>query len=804
MDESDVCPIAIVDSSVNITNHLSCITEANLGPANPEELNDTFWAIMADTWAIPVEEARYRQCQNCEYYDNSPGILECLQTSTFKASELPVTPQWADTETGAGYCTKWDLTCSATRTCATWEEDCDTGQQEEEDSLTVYEGDPNMSLTGPKYFNKVFTLDSVIKAVDPMDNSEELRIEGYASTNSIDRASDVILASAWTKSQGLKNFTQNPILLFNHDYDKPVGKVVEIITDTRGLKIKGVISQSASSNVYNLVKEGVLSTFSVGFLIKDADYNRETDGLIVKDAELLEVSVVSVPCNQDATFSVAKSFDNPEDYLKFRKQFETALVGQPSAKLEGSSEGATASRKTYTMNEELQTTIATEVAKLMAEKTASEKAASEKAASEKAAADALTTRVVETAGERIYAELEKRLSTKEIDLDKQLGDLKTELAEKSEELKAIANSKRVFSDRGSSTSEWKKQFAGEMEDAFLLARITGKGYNTDFAKDLLQKVNTFSSEQVSSDNFEREVNLNIERDIWLELILAPMFREIPMTSAAMAIPVAPDTNYATITSASNIPGTNPGGLLDPRGTAVGTGGGIALTEIELRTVKMVAKTYLNNDTEEDSLIPILPLLRDNMIRQHARGVENMILLGGMSATPEPNSAYPTITAAQGLLKYASTNSRTVTAAGAATPLTAAALLGLRKNMGKYGLRPSDIVYVVSLQGYFELIEDAEFQDFNLVNQAATKLTGEVGQVFGSPVLVCDEFSAAATGRYYAAAINKRNFVVPRQRGITVESQYLVENQHKVLATTQRLGFKEIIPNAKSVVGLKYA
>jgi hypothetical protein len=146
----------------------------------------------------------------------------------------------------------------------------------------------------------------------------------------------------------------------------------------------------------------------------------------------------------------------------------------------------------------------------------------------------------------------------------------------------------------------------------------------------------------------------------------------------------------------------------------------------------------------------------------------------------------------------------VTAAGTATPLTAAALLGLRKNMGKYGLRPNDVAYIVSQQCYFELLEDAEFQDFNLVNQQATKLTGEVGQIFGSSVMVCDEFPAAATGKYHALAVNTRNFVVPRQRGVTVESQYLVENQHKVLATTQRLGFKEIIPNAKSVIGLKYA
>jgi HK97 family phage prohead protease len=646
--------------------------------------------------------------------------------------------------------------------------------------------------------NKIFKLDSSIKDMHE-DSDGELIIAGYASTNAIDRSADRILSTAWTKG-GLKNFQTNPILLFNHNYDKPIGKVVEILTDNTGLKIKGIISKSAG-DIHNLVKEGVLSTFSVGFLIKDAEYDKSVDGLIVKDAELLEVSVVSIPCNQDATFSVAKSFDSQSDYLTFRKQFENALGGQPLAETGGSSEGAEmASRKIKMDDETINAQIQKGIADAMAAKAAADAAAAQKAADEKAANDKIVAQVIASSEEKLFAELEKRFKDDNTDLNTKLEGLRTELAEKSAELQNIANSKRVFADRGSNNT-WQKEFAQEMDDAFLLGRITGKGYNTEFAQNLLQKVNTMSSVAVSTDNFEREVSLNIEREIQLELILAPMFREIAMTTASMVLPIMPDTNYATITAAAALPGTAPAGTMDSRGVAVGSEDGLALTEIELRTIKMIAKSYLGNETEEDTILPILPLLREGMIRQHARGVENLILLGGHA-----DGAYPSVsaTAASGLLKYASTQSRTVTAAGTATPLTAAALLGLRKNMGKYGLRPNDVAYIVSQQCYFELLEDAEFQDFNLVNQQATKLTGEVGQIFGSSVMVCDEFPAAATGKYHALAVNTRNFVVPRQRGVTVESQYLVENQHKVLATTQRLGFKEIIPNAKSVIGLKYA
>jgi len=656
------------------------------------------------------------------------------------------------------------------------------------------------AITGSK-MKKIFKLDSSIKSIE--EGETELKIAGYASTNAMDRSADRILSTAWTRG-GLNNYQTNPILLFNHNYDKPIGRVVEIETDSKGLKIKGVISKSAG-DVYNLVKEGVLSTFSVGFLIKDADYDKSVDGLIVKDAELLEVSVVSVPCNQDATFSVAKSFDNQEDYLNFRKQFDNALGGQPPAETGGSSEGAKKASRNLKMDDNTQDLINKAVADALA---ASQKAADEKAAkeaAEKAAAEAMekkvaeaTAKVIATSEERITAELEKRFKDESTSLTEKLEGLRSELAEKSAEIAAVTNSKRVFSDRGNA-ADWKKSFSNEMDDAYLLARITGKGYNTDFAKQLLEKVNQHSSVQVSSADFEQEVSTNIERDIQNELILAPMFREISMNTASMIIPIMPDTGYAEITAnAGSTDGVAPEGTLDARG---GTNrGGINLTEIELRTVKMVAKSYLGNETEEDAIMPILPLLREAMIRQHARGVENMILLGGHA-----DGAYPSITAAQGLLKYASTQTRDLNTGTAATlpALTAGGLLSLRKNMGKYGLRANDVAYIVSQRAYFELLEDAEFQDFNLVNTQATKLTGEVGQVFGSPVMVCDEFPDAAAGKYYALAVNTRNFVIPRQRGVTVESDYSVEDQHRVLVTSQRLGFKEIIPNAKSVIGFKY-
>jgi HK97 family phage prohead protease len=842
-DEEDIntdfgasCPAATQDSEINIANHLVCIQQANLGPADPTAPSDTYWNYMAEQWMVSSDEARVRQCQNCEYYNNSPKILDCLKSSTFKASDLPVTPKWADVTAESGYCTKWDITCTSIRTCASWELDADDGE-DDTGEVEMENDTPNLdgqmiSLSMNKPVTKMFTFDSAIKAVDAGEG--ELKIDGYASTVSVDRSADVILASAWNKSGGLNNYKSNPILLFNHNYDKPIGKVVEMGTDSKGLRIKGIISKSAG-DVYNLVKEGVLTTFSVGFLIKDADYDKESDGLIIKDAELLEVSVVSVPCNQDATFSVAKSFDNQSDYLTFRKQFENALGGQPLAETGGSSEGAkTASRK-LKMEENTNDMIQKAVADALAAQKAAVEAEAAKAADAKAAEEKIVAKVLETGSEKLYAELEKRFKDDKSELETKLEGLRSEISEKSTELQAIANSKRVFADRNGGDS-WKTELLPEMEKAFLLGRITGKGYDTNLAKEVMQKANTMSSIIVSSDTFEREVSTNIEREIQLELVLAPLFREIQMNSASMVLPIMPDTSYAQISNAvGSGSGSYAAGSLDERagGTWSQTGTGMLLREIDLRTIKMVAKSYLANETEEDAIIPILPLLRESMIRQHARGVENLILHGGAQATtgtagssstayiPTPtvqNAAYPAAQMASGLgglTTYANLsggsrfviNSNTVNQATPNTDtksVTAMALLALRKKMGKYGIRPGDVVYIVSQTAYFDLLQDSEFQDFNLVGNIATKMNGEVGQIFGSSVLVSDEFAnSSVEGTYAALAVNVRNFVVTRQRGLTVESQYLVESQYRVLTTTQRLGFREILPDAPAVVGLRY-
>ena len=676
---------------------------------------------------------------------------------------------------------------------------------------------------------KIYHWTSTFKSLGETDDGG-VNIKGSASTNALDRAGDIINPEAWTKG-GLENYKGNPIILFNHDYNKPIGRATDLAVTDKGLDISAKISKAAG-DITQLVKDGVLGAFSVGFRCKDSEYMTETDGYKIKDAELFEVSVVSVPCNQNATFGLAKSFDSMDDYRKYQSEFLKAnsVESADAVKIEQPSEEKSSSTETD-MSEEKNSPetsfdleafakdVAEKTATTIAMKQAEQKAADQKAeaeAAEKAAEVEAQEKAVQEAkqdeqkavieaglscAERLMNDVETRVNEKHEDLKQVVDSLEKQLAEKSEEIMNIRESKRVFADR-QGQGDWKKAFENDIIDAKFAGLATGKGWNSDYAKGLMEKVNAHSGVGVSSADFEQIVSTNIERDIQNELVLAPLFREIPMTSANMIIPILPDSGYAEFTGNQTATGSSPHGNLAERGDTYGSPyGGVDLTERTLSTKKLISQSYLGNETEEDAIMPILPLIRESMVRSHARAIENAILAGD-----DADGAFGTGGAAfEGLLHLARNDSDFTqsSTAFASDTVTAAELLSMRKNMGKYGVNPSEVVYIVSQRTYFELLEDAEFQDANLVGDMATKLNGEIGQVFGSRVLLCDEFASPAVSKFAAIAVYPRNYVIPRLRGVTIESDYEVANQRRVLVASQRLGFIDLIDGATSKWGHMY-
>jgi HK97 family phage prohead protease len=149
----------------------------------------------------------------------------------------------------------------------------------------------------------------IVKELGTSESSSEaniIYIKGFANRflddNGqvvVDRSGDSVLPSGYD----LENFKKNPILLSYHDKQHPVGKIVDISVTLNGLEITAEVHQVLNEKVYYAVEKGILKTFSIGFRATDSMYDAVADIYYFKAVELLEVSIVSVPDNQDSIFT---------------------------------------------------------------------------------------------------------------------------------------------------------------------------------------------------------------------------------------------------------------------------------------------------------------------------------------------------------------------------------------------------------------------------------------------------------------------------------------------------------------------
>ena len=160
-----------------------------------------------------------------------------------------------------------------------------------------------------EFFQIVCDKKSVKEITDGENKAYE--IEWYASTKDKDRMNDIVEPTAFENT--LKQYMTNPIVLLQHDMDKPIWNVTEASIDDKGLFIKAKITED-TDGVFSKLKNWVLRTFSIWYRVKDYETMENEDAEwnyiftnVIKELELFEISLVSVPANP---FALVKSFDS--------------------------------------------------------------------------------------------------------------------------------------------------------------------------------------------------------------------------------------------------------------------------------------------------------------------------------------------------------------------------------------------------------------------------------------------------------------------------------------------------------------
>jgi HK97 family phage prohead protease len=148
-------------------------------------------------------------------------------------------------------------------------------------------------------------------------------MEFVMSDETPDRMDDIIMSDGWD----LENFKRNPIALFGHKSDFPIGKWANIRVENKQLKGKLVMAPEGTSErideIRKLIDAGILQAVSVGFRPKEhtqLDSKNPFSGLRFTKQELVETSLVSVPANPNA-LAIAKSLVSPATFdLVFAKK----------------------------------------------------------------------------------------------------------------------------------------------------------------------------------------------------------------------------------------------------------------------------------------------------------------------------------------------------------------------------------------------------------------------------------------------------------------------------------------------------
>jgi len=144
-----------------------------------------------------------------------------------------------------------------------------------------------------------------------------VHIKGYASTfGNIDRVGDKIEQGAFSMS-----LTERmPKLLYQHKMSEPLGVIDKAYETEVGLVIEARMPKDNSTvkDLLPLLKMGALGDFSIGFSVKEAEMGE--DGIrILKEVDLWEVSIVTIPANARAKIMQVKKLETELNQIKQKK-----------------------------------------------------------------------------------------------------------------------------------------------------------------------------------------------------------------------------------------------------------------------------------------------------------------------------------------------------------------------------------------------------------------------------------------------------------------------------------------------------
>lgn len=232
----------------------------------------------------------------------------------------------------------------------------------------------------------------------------------------------------------------------------------------------------------------------------------------------------------------------------------------------------------------------------------------------------------------------------------------------------------------------------------------------------------------------------------LSVRVAAQFRTIPLTRAKQEFPALRSDTKSVLGGGVSLPSNDPAGIgaVPPANAILRPGFG----QVAFAAVHNLGFIMWTDDMAEDSVVPFLPLIREQGAIMLARGRDAAIINGDVQTThidSDTTAAYDIRKAWNGLRRLGMNNEDN-TAAG----IVALDFNTLMKLMGKYAQNPADLVMFMNIIDWLKLAADSTLLTVDKIGiDRATLRTGVTDRVFGVDIVVTEEVrrDLAVDGEY---------------------------------------------------------
>jgi hypothetical protein len=284
-------------------------------------------------------------------------------------------------------------------------------------------------------------------------------------------------------------------------------------------------------------------------------------------------------------------------------------------------------------------------------------------------------------------------------------------------------------------------------------------------------------------------------DVNLETSVAPLFNTVQMPSNPFQIPLQlGDVNWYP--GAENV-ATKSTALVTARQT---------LTAYEL-----VAEVPWSYDLDEDAVIAMMEGLRRSLMRNAREVIDDVILNGDTTTTNNINADGATISstdAAKGQwllgfdgLMHLPLVDNTSQSVDHNAAVSDDMFNEVRTKLGRYGVRPSETVYVTDVNTFIRSLSISNFRTLDKFGPQATLLTGQLGAVEGIPVIVSEQMALADTdGKVTDAGngtdtgrlliVNRSQWLVGFKRELSIETVRDAQKRQNIMVVSFRIGLQE--------------